>query len=143
MQAHGLVGRFFLVAGFTAIMAGPALAQRCASRVVDDPHPRGVRTAVNAAVTTAAKPGLAAPNKQAPVVPSAITRNERRKAPATLAAKSVKTVTRAKAVVPHEPAAPGMGSLLKWTAGAARDLSFLFGEDDAGVRPEEGSAFIQ
>lgn len=143
MQAHGLVGRFMFAAGFTAIMAAPALAQRCTSRVVDDPHPRGVRTAVIAAVTTAAKPGLAAPSKQAPVVPSAIARNERRKAPSALAAKSVRTATRAKAVTPHEPATPGMGSLLKWTAGAARDMSFLFGADDATIRPEEGSAFIQ
>lgn len=132
MQAHGFVHRLALAAGLAAIMAAPALAQRCTSSATDDPNPRAVRTAVAAAVTTAPKPGLAAPSKPSPVQPATPIRDDHHKA--TPAIKTPRPVSRAKAATPHSPATPGMGSLLRWTTGAGRDMSFLFDHDRADHR---------
>ena len=134
MQAHGLVHRLVLIAGLAAVMAAPASAQRCVTSATDDAAARGVRTAVTAAVTTAPKPGLAASTnantaKPAPVAPL---REESRKASPAL--KASHPVPRVKAATPHAPAAPGMGSLLKWTIGAGRDMSSLFEDNDSNDR---------
>jgi len=133
MQAHGLVHRLVLIAGLVAIAATPALAQRCATSATDDAATRGVRTAVTAAVTTAPKPGLAASTNASATkpTPAAPLPGERRKNLPAL--KASHPSARVKAATPHAPAAPGMGSLLKWTIGAGRDMSSLF-EDDANDR---------
>ena len=134
MQAHGLVHRLVLIAGLVAIAATPALAQRCATSVTDDAAARGVRTAVTPAVTTAPKPGLAASTNVGATkpTPAAPLRQERRQNSPAL--KAFRHTPRLKAATPHAPAAPGMGSLLKWTIGAGRDMSSLFEDDDTSNR---------
>ncbi len=134
MQAHGLFHRLVLIAGLVAIAATPAFAQRCATSATDDAAARGVRTAVSAAVTTAPKPGLAASTNAsaAKPTPAGPLREERRKNSPAL--KASRPTQRVKASTPHAPAAPGMGSLLKWTIGAGRDMSSLFEDDDTNDR---------
>ncbi|MEO5988317.1 MAG: hypothetical protein ABIU54_04320 [Candidatus Eisenbacteria bacterium] len=134
MQAIGFVHRVVLVVGLAAIIAAPASAQRCASGAADDPNARGPRTAVSAAVTTAPKPGLVAPSKSAPARPTAPSREEHHRS--TQAIKNTHPVPRVKAAAPHEPANPGMGSLLRWTTGTGRDMSFLFDDDDTQHRAD-------
>ena len=134
MQAHGLVHRLVLIAGLVATAAAPAFAQRCVTSATDDAAARGVRTAVTAAVTTAPKPGLttstnAGTSKPTPAAP---VREEHRKTQPAL--KASRPTARVKAATPHAPAAPGMGSLLKWTIGAGRDMSSLFEENGTNDR---------
>ena len=134
MQAHGLVHRLVLIAGLVATMAAPAFAQRCVTSATDDAAARGVRTAVTAPVTTAPKPGLAASTNTSASKPgpAAPLREERRKSSPAL--KASRPTVRVKAATPHAPAAPGMGSLLKWTIGAGRDMSSLFDDDETNDR---------
>ena len=134
MQAHGLVHRLVLLAGLAAITAAPALAQRCATSTTDDAAARGVRTAVTAAITTAPKPGLAVSTNASAGKPSPAAPLGEANRRSTAAVKSSRPGPRVKAATPHVPAAPGMGSLLKWTIGAGRDMSSLFDDDDTNDR---------
>lgn len=135
MGLHGLVHRLVLTVGLASLVAAPAIAQRCATSTTEDAAVRGVRTALSAPATQAPRPGLAAPAKPAPATPTAPTRDDRKRMVPVPAVKALRTVPRVKAPSSHAPASPGMGTLLKWTTGAGRDMSFLFGDtakaDDA------------